>query len=60
MRQILCIVVAWKLISNWIATEAKEFVKFVDEKSIGGYISSDRSAGTMDRTTDSEQLLTKN
>ena len=54
MRNILCIVVAWKLISNWIAAEAKEFVKFVDEKSIGEYISSDQPAGTLDRATNSE------
>lgn len=45
MRIMLCILVAWKFISNWIVPEAKEFVKFVDEKSIGEYVPSDHSAG---------------
>ncbi|CAF1379235.1 unnamed protein product, partial [Didymodactylos carnosus] len=33
---------AWKIIKGWLSAEAEYFIKFVDQKTIGQYISPDQ------------------
>ncbi|CAF0778453.1 unnamed protein product [Adineta steineri] len=41
---------AWRIIKGWLSTEAEQFVKFVDEKSITEYVSPDQLSPAMGGT----------
>jgi hypothetical protein len=41
---------AWSLIKTWMAAEAEQFIKFVDEKSITEYVSPDQLSTAMGGT----------
>ncbi len=41
---------AWRLIRTWMAPEAEQFVKFVDNKSITDYVSPDQLTPAMGGT----------
>ena len=41
---------AWKLIKTWMAAEAEQFIKFVDEKSITDYVAPDQLSKDMGGT----------
>jgi hypothetical protein len=49
-KEVLVLVAAWKLIRTWMATEAEQFIKFVDTKSITAYISPDQLSKGMGST----------
>ena len=36
------ILAAWKLIKTWLPSDAEQFIKFVDEKSIQDYVAPDQ------------------
>ncbi len=45
---------AWRLIRTWMAAEAEQFIKFVDNKSITEYIAPDQLSTAMGGTANDE------
>jgi hypothetical protein len=41
---------AWKIIRSWLPTEAEQFIKFVDAKSITQFVRSDQLSTAMGGT----------
>jgi hypothetical protein len=48
--KILFYLAAWQLIRTWLAAEADQFIKFVDNKSITEYIAPDQLSKAMGGT----------
>jgi hypothetical protein len=53
-KEVLVLVAAWTLIRTWMATEAQQFIKFVDTKSISAYVSPDQLSKGMGGTANDD------